>query len=494
MHPIQSIKPSISNLQPEKRSGWLRRLILMGSDITALILSISLGWLVSSIVRGEIAPELADPQLNIFTQTQAVIFGLMFAIAIGFSWIWGHYTRFKPFWSELKEVLKIISLIMVIDAIYLFAVKSHFSRVWFFSIITLIALFLPLFRVFAKRMMVFMGIWYRPTVIIGCGDNARNTARAIESDWTMGHKVNAFLKPNEITFPSESISGHPVIPIGLDPKETYLSLDSPYVIFAMDTFPKNEKEKHFLDKWLVLCADMIIAPPLGGLPIYDAEPISILKHEALLLRLKNNLSRRWPKLIKRLFDIMVAALLLSLLAPLFAFLFWRIRRDGGKAMYAHKRVGYKGEHFDCLKFRSMVVDADKMLAKYLEANQNARDEWNRDFKLKNDPRITKIGAVLRETSIDELPQLWNVLKGEMSLVGPRPIVESEKSRYGNFLSYYTNSRPGMTGLWQVSGRNDVDYKHRVDLDVWYGRNWSLWHDIVILLKTIPVVFFQKGGY
>jgi undecaprenyl-phosphate galactose phosphotransferase len=142
----------------------------------------------------------------------------------------------------------------------------------------------------------------------------------------------------------------------------------------------------------------------------------------------------------------------------------------------------------------MTRGADRILKEMLESDEKAKNEWRQNFKLKNDPRITKIGRFLRKTSIDELPQLWNVLKGEMSLVGPRPIVEEEIERYGDQAHYYLEARPGMTGLWQISGRNDMDYEQRVNLDSWYTRNWSLWYDIVILMKTIPELFNSKGAY
>lgn len=475
-------------------SHWTRRFILIASDLLALILSVALGWLVSMVVRAQINPSLPDPPIDIFARNQAVIFASLIVIVIGFSWVWGHYNRFKPYWSEVKEILKIISFVVVVDAVYLFTVKSHFSRVWFFSIIVLAAFLLPLFRVYAKRMMAFMGLWYRPTVIVGCGDNARLSALAIESDFTMGHKVVAFLNPDGASCSGEVLNGYPILPLGSNPVKTFLSLGCPYVVFALDAFPRDEKEKHILDQWMAMCSDMMIAPPVSGLPLYGAENVHILKHEALLLRLKNNLARHWPKLIKRTFDIVVSTLLLILLAPLFVFLAWRVRRDGGSVTYAQERVGYKGKPFHCIKFRSMIVNADQVLAELLENDPEAMEGWERDFKLKNDPRITKIGDMLRKTSLDELPQLWNVIRGDMSLVGPRPIVEGEVERYGDFISYYEESRPGMTGLWQVSGRNDVDYKQRIDLDVWYARNWSLWHDIVILMKTVPVVFLREGSY
>ncbi|EGO62240.1 sugar transferase [Acetonema longum] len=153
-----------------------------------------------------------------------------------------------------------------------------------------------------------------------------------------------------------------------------------------------------------------------------------------------------------------------------------------------------GESFLCYKFRTMVVDAGKKLEEFLEQNPDAAAEWRKDFKLKDDPRITRMGRWLRKTSLDELPQLINVLKGEMSLVGPRPIVEKEIEKYGETIHDYYLVRPGITGYWQVNGRNDVDYDTRVQMDSWYVRNWSLWLDLVILTKTVKVVTGRKRAY
>jgi Undecaprenyl-phosphate galactose phosphotransferase WbaP len=171
-----------------------------------------------------------------------------------------------------------------------------------------------------------------------------------------------------------------------------------------------------------------------------------------------------------------------------------VRADGGAALFGHTRVGQGGQVFQCLKFRSMVVDAKERLVHLLATSPQARAEWEKDFKLKNDPRINAIGHFLRRTSLDELPQLWNVLRGDMSLVGPRPVVQDELLRYGYDVSYYLQVRPGITGLWQVSGRNDVDYETRVYLDAWYVKNWALWNDIAILFKTVRVVFDRSGAY
>jgi Undecaprenyl-phosphate galactose phosphotransferase WbaP len=178
----------------------------------------------------------------------------------------------------------------------------------------------------------------------------------------------------------------------------------------------------------------------------------------------------------------------------FAAIAYKVSKDGGKPFFGHVRVGQHNSPFKCYKFRSMVVDAQEVLAHLLATDPVAKAEWDQDFKLKNDPRVSKFGDFLRRSSLDELPQLWNVFKGDMSLVGPRPVVQAELERYGEDVDYYLMTKPGMTGLWQVSGRNDVDYATRVYLDSWYVKNWSLWSDIAILFKTISVVTKRNGAY
>ncbi|CAB3760150.1 UDP-phosphate galactose phosphotransferase [Burkholderia sp. MSh2] len=203
---------------------------------------------------------------------------------------------------------------------------------------------------------------------------------------------------------------------------------------------------------------------------------------------------RIGRMVKRSFDLAGASLLLVMLAPVLSGIAWTVRRDGGPAIFGHERVGRNGRRFKCLKFRSMVTNADAALKALLERDPDARAEWDREFKLKNDVRITPVGRFLRKTSLDELPQLINVLRGDMSLVGPRPIVEAELERYGTDARYYLMAKPGMTGLWQVSGRNDTDYSTRVSLDVSYVREWSLRRDIGILFRTINVVLRGSGAY
>jgi lipopolysaccharide/colanic/teichoic acid biosynthesis glycosyltransferase len=197
----------------------------------------------------------------------------------------------------------------------------------------------------------------------------------------------------------------------------------------------------------------------------------------------------------RCLDILVALAALAAFAPLMIVLTLMIYiQDGGPPVFAHRRVGFGGRSFPCFKFRSMVVDADARLRALLECDPAARAEWERDQKLRHDPRITALGGFLRKSSLDELPQLFNVLRGEMSIVGPRPIVAAEVVRYGRRFRSYCAVRPGITGLWQVSGRNDTTYRRRVALDHIFSRRSSLGLYVWILITTVPVVLLKRGSY
>jgi undecaprenyl-phosphate galactose phosphotransferase len=197
---------------------------------------------------------------------------------------------------------------------------------------------------------------------------------------------------------------------------------------------------------------------------------------------------------KRALDLIGALGLIVFFGPLLVLIALAVRCDGGPALFGHRRLGAGGTSFRCWKFRSMVPDAEAVLAHTLETDPEARAEWDRDFKLRNDPRVTRLGSLLRKSSLDELPQLFNVVRGEMSLVGPRPIVAAEVERYGQAMEEYRACKPGITGLWQVSGRNDVDYAERVELDRRYAWSWSLKGDIVILIRTLGVVARRSGAY
>ena len=198
---------------------------------------------------------------------------------------------------------------------------------------------------------------------------------------------------------------------------------------------------------------------------------------------------------KRLVDSVLSGLALAAFLPFFALLCLAVKLSSpGPVLFGHERIGLRGKKFCCWKLRTMVCDGDAVLQAFLEANPEAKREWIETRKLTNDPRVTPLGHVLRKYSVDELPQLINVLRGEMSFVGPRPVVDDELERYGSYAQAYLSARPGITGLWQTSGRSDTSYEYRVALDHRYVRDWSFAEDFRILLRTIPVVFGARGSY
>jgi Undecaprenyl-phosphate galactose phosphotransferase WbaP len=214
-----------------------------------------------------------------------------------------------------------------------------------------------------------------------------------------------------------------------------------------------------------------------------------------LMNIKNNLKSAANRTVKRLFDVGASILSLPFVVPVIGIIALAIRLESpGHAIYAHDRIGKDGKTFRCFKFRTMRSDAEEALEALLEKNEDLRSEWEKHWKLKDDPRVTRIGRFLRKTSLDELPQLFNVIRGEMSLVGPRPYLPKEKGEIGKHYYVICSARPGITGLWQVSGRSNTSYDYRIKLDSWYVRNWSLWLDVVILFKTIKVVSKMDGAY
>ncbi|WP_413729809.1 undecaprenyl-phosphate galactose phosphotransferase WbaP [Sodalis sp. RH22] len=410
------------------------------------------------------------------------------------TWFWTrlrHYTYRKPFWFELKEVLRTLLIFSVIDLAIVAFSKWELSRyVWFLTWV-FACVSIPLARALVKRILNYLGLWKKQTIIIGSNKNACDAYHALQSEEILGFDVIAFyaVGNDEIT----TLLDKPVLH---SESELWSKVDVNNTQFIVAV----EFEQHaYRDYWLKNlakhdCRSVSVIPTLRGVPLYGTDMSFIFSHEVMILRVSNNLAKRSSRILKRGFDIFGSAMIMLFLAPVILFILYQVSRDGGKPIYGHERVGLNGKKFSCLKFRSMVLNSQEVLADLLANSPEARAEWDKDFKLKNDPRITKVGQFIRKTSLDELPQLWNVFRGEMSLVGPRPVIEKELERYAGDADYYLMAKPGMTGLWQVSGRNDVDYDVRVYFDAWYVKNWSLWNDIAILFKTINVVLKRDGAY
>lgn len=419
-----------------------------------------------------------------------------FVISLGcVCWFWirlRHYTYRKPFWFELKEILLTLVIFFVIELAIIAFSKLYVSRTlwmltWFWAVFLV-----PLVRVSLKKLLLKLNLYQKDTIIIGSGRNAKDVYRALADESYLGFSLCYFVLSD--TIPEDGMGEIKVIDAKNKDIISLLQLDTKTVqfILALD-------DEILLDSWLRYlalnkCRSVSVIPNIRGIPLYGTDMSFLFSHEMLLLRVNNNLAKRSSRILKRTMDIVGSLAIITLLSPVLLYLYFSVKKDGGNAIYGHPRIGRNGKTFKCLKFRSMVMNSKEVLDELLRTDPEARAEWEKDFKLKNDPRITKIGAFIRKTSLDELPQLFNVLKGEMSLVGPRPIVAEELDRYQDDVEYYLMAKPGMTGLWQVSGRNDVDYSTRVYFDSWYVKNWSLWNDIAILFKTVNVVLKRDGAY
>ncbi len=393
-----------------------------------------------------------------------------------------HYSDRKPFWTELGEILQTLLILAVLDLAVIGITRWNSSRLWWGLVWMSAMVLVPLGRSALRYAMKRMLVWQRPTLIVGNGRNAHEAAQALKSESALGFEVVDFLDVNRA--------------LQNDAKNLKKWAEVPGVQFVLALeASENHLRESILRKlahWKV--ENVSVIPAMRGVPLFGTEISYFFSHEVALLKLRNNL-RYWPaRLFKRAIDLTLALVLLILLALPLVYIAWLIRRDGGAAIFAHRRVGQSGREFPCFKFRTMSVDSEQQLRTLLASDPAVREEWEREFKLRNDPRVTRVGQYLRRTSLDELPQLLNVIRGEMSLVGPRPVIQAELMRYGDDVDYFLMVRPGMTGLWQVSGRNDLDYETRVYLDTWYVKNWSMWYDIAILFSTIKVVMQGKGSY
>lgn len=468
---------------------WIRlsKLWLLLSDASALLISGFLASVMAPLLSQESGGWLQTQDITRFYAWLGVCLVGLFVFLARFR----HYSDRKPFWTELSEVLRVVLMLALLDLALVAFAKWNASRLWWVLIWLLAAVAVPSFRFGSRKLLTAWGLWLRPTLLIGHGPNAHEALEALHSEPEMGFQVMGFV---DVSHSKEALQIGALPLLSFAEVKAWAKVPGVQMVIALEHSQNASREKWLrrLTRWGV--EDISVIPAMRGVPLYGTDISYFFSHEVAMLKLRNNL-RYWPaRLLKRVFDLMASVGLLALGWPVLMYVSWRIRQDGGPAIFAHKRVGQSGKMFNCYKFRSMRVDAEEQLRELLAEDPALRVEWEKEFKLKDDPRISPIGHFLRRTSLDELPQLFNVIKGEMSLVGPRPVVQAELARYGDDVDYFLMVRPGMTGLWQVSGRNDVDYDTRVYLDTWYVKNWSLWYDIAILFKTIKVVFKRKGAY
>ena len=459
-----------------------RPLVLVGADLAAFALAAVAAFSLGLAVEQEPFERAYERTLALGTAWHGWATFLVLTCLLAYFASQRHYTARIPFWTEAKIVLCGTAFAFAADGVSSVSVyHATFGDEGMFRWLLFVPALLAMRRV-TRGLLGARGHWSLRTLVVGETSAAAGVTAALRSEPALGYEIVGTLSPRDVP-PAGDLVGWLRL---LATREVQL------VVIQLGGSTAGELRR-VAEALVRARVPLALVPSIDGLPVQGFSQHYFLSHDVLMLECRDNLDRPAARAAKLVLDQLGAALALFLLAPLFLVLASLVRRDGGPALFRHKRVGAGGRTFECIKFRTMVLNADAALHDLLARDPAARREWEEQQKLRHDPRITPVGHFLRKTSLDELPQLLNVLRGEMSLVGPRPIVDAEISRYGRDIEYYYGTKPGITGLWQVSGRSDTSYARRVQLDRWYACNWSLWHDIAILAKTIPVVFRREGA-
>jgi len=392
--------------------------------------------------------------------------------------------------EELRRLVVSISCMFLVWAVVVAVLYGFTFHRSFLSVLYLACLVtLPICRGTARHLLARFTRWGFPVLV--CGDDASVTRLY---DWLL-HNRQLGLRPVGVIADRESLDVGPDDTWYAGPWEkTHEIAVERGVYWAVVVPPESRPAaiSSLIADHLYTIPHVHVLSELTGLPDHwTPQQLDGLTG----IHLEQNLMLPLPRLTKRCMDL-VASICGGIVAlPLLLYLAVAVQMSSrGPIVFAHERIGINGRKFKAWKFRTMFQNANLVLEQYLEEHPELREEWERDHKLKSDPRVTKIGRFLRKTSLDELPQLWNVIRGDMSLVGPRPIVDAEVVKYGQYYGLYTMVKPGITGLWQVSGRNNTTYEERVQFDAYYVRNWSPWLDLYLLLRTIRIVLFARGAY
>lgn len=480
------------NLDYFKLKSKVEILILFLIDLLSLFLIFKLSY----FTRIALLPKFFD-----FFPEKIPHFKPEYIILIFFIWIFfiiyeGLYSLQITFWDEVKSLWKvsIFSTITIFIFISLTKTYSYFSRT-FILLMGFYGIFLfPLIRLSIKQILRKLGFLKRKVLVLGAGKTGELIAKILKKERNYGYEIVGFLDddPKKV---GKSLNGVK-IHFGVENAIRYVKRAKIKDIFIAMPGAGKEKIQKLVNQLQYEVEKIFVIPDLFDISVLGTRLHTFFGSNIFALEVQNNLEKPLNIFVKRTIDYFGTIVFLIILAiPMFIIALLIKLESRGPIIFSQKRVGKGGKKFRCYKFRTMYEDAEERLKKLLAEDEFARREWETYYKLKNDPRVTRIGKFLRKTSLDELPQLFNVLKGEMSLVGPRPVTEEElKIYYKDYARYYLNVLPGITGLWQVSGRSDTTYEMRVFLDAWYVRNWNVWLDIVILLKTIKIVLKREGAY
>ena len=404
------------------------------------------------------------------------------------------YRQMQPVTDMMKDIfLSVFSgWISSIMLIYFMKASNQTSRLFIILFGILVLINVCVIRYAVLKIMKRRHIFYEPVIIIGAGLTAERVLKFWQGDLGYRYDILGFIDDHPVseTLPQQ----FPLLGGFNEASDIVKHIKTKTVIIAAPGISRQQLQQ-LINNIQPHVKNISFIPDLIGTPMAGVDASILFSEKILMLNIRNNLSRPYNRIIKRIFDLVCTIFGGILISPVLLIITIRVAIENrGHIIFTHYRVGKNGREFPCYKFQTMVPNNQERLEKYLDENPEARREWEDSFKLTNDPRVTEFGAFLRRTSLDELPQLWNVIRGDMSLVGPRPIVQEEVIKYGENIREYYMVLPGITGMWQVSGRSDTTYPERVAMDTWYVRNWSIWIDLMYLFKTVKAVVTGKGAY
>ncbi|QQE10127.1 undecaprenyl-phosphate galactose phosphotransferase WbaP [Planctomycetota bacterium] len=395
---------------------------------------------------------------------------------------------------ELRTMTMIITLFALSLATLTYLLKEgpSYSRAVLIGSWALAIVLVPIGRSMVRTLFSTKPWWGHNAIIIGSGSSSRAILRSLLQRPELGIKPIAIVRSPYSFSARSKIQGIPIIDDlnTIAPNEGFTH--SAYAIIATTDFDADEAEL-LLKKTANHFRATLVLPALGSYPSLWIRTTDI--DGQLSLKIQHHLLNRYKRMIKYALETFLILAMCPIVIPLFTLICVLIKLDSrGPVFYLQPRVGKNGKLFNMIKFRTMRTNADALLDSYLEENPAQRMEWMRTHKLKNDPRITRVGKLLRKSSLDELPQLYNVIFGDMALVGPRPIFTKDIKHYQQNFVIYKQVRPGITGMWQTHGRNTLTHPERVQLDVYYVQNWSVWLDLHLLIKTFSTVLLGRGAY
>lgn len=473
----------------------VKKIVSFLSLVVSDFLTILLCFILAYFVRNDILPFLHPP-----LHQRPVLLGIYVSQFYMFS-VWAIvfmyeklYTKRFAFRDESRLLLKgsSISFALIMIAVFLTQQYLRFSRAiiilaWLFSLVLL-----PFSRYLTKSLLIRLNLWKKKVIIIGSSNSSAPLVEIIRQNSNLGYDIVGCFT-DDVNLIGGSISGVKILGHMDAIEEWKEKAGFEDIIVTLPDIPR-ERLVELMKKWDRVSETIRYIPPTGDLITTGVEIENIGRLLALTVR--KNLSKPWNILIKSAFEYFVGSICLVICIPVFIVIGMAIKLDSrGPVFFIQERFGRKGKRIKLIKFRSMFQDAELRLQNYFQANPSAEGEWAKFKKLKtHDPRVTGVGRFLRKYSLDELPQLLNVVKGDMSLAGPRPYILEEIAELESVKFFLLQVKPGITGLWQISGRSLVAFQERLNIDEYYIRNWSFWLDCVILMKTVRVSLSGKGAF